>query len=295
MAKLQGGYVQSIMPRLAGLHATDQSWRFGPLGLLSGQRPGHDTTMDSKFASVATAEHAFCLLRAIILSGEGPKLSMTSTDLADRTGLPKRQAKEAILSLVADRYGDDRRILKGTFLTKKRAVDWLAVFAAVVSGALANRAALRSNEARAIVSGKIDVYLAAEPDTEAALCAFIAIFAALFEICAPPRFADVPAELIPPAFFRILWICDSDNALPEAIAAFAPFFAEGDMRRAGSVLGRAFRFIEAALVRFLVQREAGLQVSNRVWLSTVREPGLAGVAHAFDRVETGRLLPDVGP
>ena len=251
--------------------------------------------MDSKFANVTCFEDAFCLLRAILLSADGPKLLMTSQDLTDRTGLPRRTAKEVILSLVADRYADDRRYLKGTYLSKKRAVDWLAVFSALVAGALTNRSALRTDEARAGVLRKIEIYLSADPDTEAALCAFVEVFAALFEICSSLGFADMPGELIPPAFFRILWVCDSDNVLPEAMAAFAPLFAEGDLRRAGSVFGRACRFIEPALVRYLVQREAGLQVSDRASFSSVREPGLAGVAHSFDRVETERLLPDVGP
>ena len=173
--------------------------------------------MDDRLRGINSAEQAYCVLRSIVLSGDGPQFVLPTHRLAHSIPLDRREARGVIFSLAADRYFDDRRSLKGRELTRKRALDWFDTFCCYIEGALLNRTALSSTAITKGVAERIARYQELDPEAELSVMLLVDLFGYVLSAAAPVTSRDLASEIIPPAFFRILWISDTANTVRGAV------------------------------------------------------------------------------
>lgn len=236
---------------------------------------------------------AYCSIRSTLLSGDGPGFTLWTADLSEKASLPKIDAKRVVLSLAADRYYDDRRRVKGAELTKARGLGWFDAFTLSVRSALLNVFVLSQLDKREIILGAMDACLDATPSEETSISYITTAFASILEAASRPHFSYVYAEMIPPAFFRILWTSDVDDLVPMALAGLADIFASGELERAQSEFDLWFCGIRSSYEEFFERRSEGSTFGDRVWKSSVRDRGLSGRLAPAERFEQVRLLPDL--
>lgn len=209
--------------------------------------------------------------------------------LVEQTGLSDKSARHVLMTLVAEGYLTGHTEFSADHFTHEQIVDWSTITCSLCSIAL-TQSALRPGAA-GLVSAQARAAEYASARGEAVFFTMVALVGSFFKASTNNRYLDLVADVVPPAFLRVVWLGDDEDRLRASLCFLVDRLAVGDEAAVYRANADFWQIAEAQAQRFLDVGASGANFSRRRKPCRQRDVNLAGQVRPFARSSLDVLLP----